>query len=288
MRRLEFLITEVRNSTDNKDTNGVSNNEIIQYFNDAQRFISNLIFKSNPYADLFKVQLEYTPVSTGIYALPADIFAVNAISMVEGRYSQTGNNDGFTRIKPISESEASYIFGYYTRDGNIIITGQNTNISMDKVRITYFKKLPTLDIRRGTVGVVTANTSIAITSLDATAPLKDDNYSTANQYGAQVVSGIYSASTASPLLTATTTGVISGQYLLSGTNSCNSSILPDACETYLLDYVKQRVYTRNNYQDSDKQVYFTEQQKADIISLFSKNKKDDDTVPVTDMEFLYF
>jgi hypothetical protein len=56
----------------------------------------------------------------------------------------------------------------------------------------------------------------------------------------------------------------------------------------LLDYVKQRIYTRNNYDDANKQVFFTEKQEAEIISIFQKNKKDDDTIPVTDVEFLFF
>jgi hypothetical protein len=35
-------------------------------------------------------------------------------------------------------------------------------------------------------------------------------------------------------------------------------------------------------------MYFTEQRQAEILSIFSKNKKDDDTIPVTDVEFLFF
>jgi hypothetical protein len=208
--------------------------------------------------------------------------------MVEGRYNTTNNNDGYSRIKPISESEIAYMFGYVVRNNQIIISGQNNIAQLQDIRITYFKQLKTLDIRRGTVGVVVANTSIAITSLDTTAPLRDDNYSTCNAQGTQVVSGIYSASTSSPLLTTTTTGVITGQYLLTGKNATNVSELPDACEPYLIDYVRQRIYTRNNYEDANKQMYFTEQQKSEVISIFSKNKKDDDTVPLTDYSFLTF
>jgi hypothetical protein len=29
-------------------------------------------------------------------------------------------------------------------------------------------------------------------------------------------------------------------------------------------------------------------QQTEIVSIFSKNKKDDDTIPVTDVEFLFF
>jgi hypothetical protein len=288
MRRLEYLVTKVRQSTDNADVNGISNNEIVEYFNDGQKYIETLIFKNNPYADLFKVQQVYAAVSTGVYDLPEDCYSENAISMVEGRYNTANNNEGYSRIKPIAESEFAYMFGYTIRNNQVLISGQNNIAQLNNVRVTYFKHLKTLDIRRGTVGVVVANTSIAITSLDTTAPLRDDNYSTCSDRGVQVVGGIYSASTASPLLTTTTTGVIAGQFLLTGGNATNVSELPDACEPYLIDYVRQRIYTRNNYEDAGKQMYFTEQQKQEVISIFSKNKKDDDTVPITDYGFLTF
>lgn len=286
MRRLEFLVNDVRSSTDNKDTNGISNNELVQYFNDGQKYIATIIFKNNPYVDFFKAQVEIGATTTGIYNLPEDCYSFNAISMVEGRFTDTNNNNGYTRIKPISESEFSYLFGYITRNKQVLISGQNYVSALQTVRITYFKKLKTLDIRRGTVGVVTANTSVAITGLDATASQRDDHYSTADAQGDQVVEGIYSASTTSPLAVTDTTGILTGQYLLSGANACNKSELPDECEPYLLDYVKQRIYTRNNYDDANKQMFFTEQQKAEIVSIFSKNKKDDDTLPLTDIDFL--
>lgn len=288
MRRLEYLITAVRSSTDNTDVNGVKTSEIVGYFNDAQRYITTLVFKTNPYADLFKVQIEIPATSSGEYTIPDDCYSVNAISMVEARFAETSNNKGYSRIKPIMESEFSYIFGYITRDNKILLSGQNDIAQLQTVRITYFKQLPTLDIRRGTIGTVITNTSVAVTGLDTTVFGLDDNFSTCNAIGTQVVKGIYSASTTSPLAVTDTTGIVSGQFLLSGTNACNKSLLPDVCETYLLDYVKQRIYTRNNYEDAGKQNYFTEKQEADIISIFSKNKKDDDTIPVTDIQFLNF
>jgi hypothetical protein len=288
MKRLEFLITQVRNSTDNKDVNGISTSEIVGYFNDAQRYITSIIFKNNPYADLFKTQLEIPANPTGEYTLPDDCYSTNAISMVEARFADTSNNKGFSRIKPIMESEFSYIFGYITRDNKVLISGQNDVAQLQDVRITYFRQLPTLDIRRGTIGTVIPDTSVAVTGLDTEVFSMDDNFSTVNAQGVQVVKGIYSASTSSPLAVSDTTGIVAGQFLVSGKNACNDSLLPDVCETYLLDYVRQRIYTRNNYEDANKQAFFTDKQENEIVAIFSKNKKDDDTIPVTDVEFLFF
>jgi hypothetical protein len=289
MRRLEFLINQVRQSTDNKDTNGIPDSEIVGYFNDAQRHITALIFKANPYADLFKVQIELPAVSSGEYTIPDDCFSTNAISMVEARFADTSNNKGYSRIKPISESEFSYIFGYFTRDNKILISGQNDVAQLQNVRITYFKQLPTLDIRQAKVMSVTSGTSILLSQEPTGLFLMDDHCCTVDTQGAQVVSNIYfTNNSGSILFTADTTGVTNTQYIVAGKNSCNKSLLPDVCESYLLDYVKQRIYTRNNYEDAGKQSYFTEEQKDQIISIFAKNKKDDETIPVTDVEFLFF
>lgn len=289
MRRLEYLITQVRNSTDNKDTNGISTSEIVGYFNDAQRYITSIIFKSNPYADLFKSQIEYDIDPDGEYTLPSDCFSTNALSMVEGRFAETDNNRGYARIKPISESEFSYIFGYITRDNKVLVSGQNSIANLQKLRITYFRQLPTLDIRQAKVNAVNPGVSISLSSAPTELYSMDDHCSAVDSQGDQVVSDIYYTNSAgSTLLTANTTGVAVNQYITAGKNSCNKSLLPDVCEPYLLDYVKQRIYTRNNYEDAGKQMYFTEQQKQEIASIFAKNKKDDDTIPITDVGFLYF
>lgn len=289
MKRLEYLITQVRNSTDNKDVNGISTSEIVSYFNDAQRYITTIIFKNNPYADLFKVQVELPAIASGEYLLPDDCYSTNALSMVEARFADTSNNKGYSRIKPIMESEFSYIFGYITRDNKVLISGQNDVAQLQNVRITYFKQLPILDVRQAKVSSVNPGTSILLNANPSYLYEVDDHCSAVDAQGNQQVSDIYFTNTSGSLLTtADTAGVTSDMYITSGKNSCNKSLLPDVCETYLIDYVRQRIYTRNNYEDANKQMYFTQQQESEIVAIFSKNKKDDDTIPVTDVEFLFF
>ena len=283
---MDFLVSQVRNSTDNKDVNGISTAEIVGYFNDAQKYITTLIFKNNPYADLFKVQVAYAANSTGVYTIPDDCYSTNAVSMVELLTNTLANvNDGYTRIKPIMESEFAYIGGYTIRNNTLCISGTN----QFPVRLTYFKRLPTLDVRQAKVSGVVANTSISMATTPTDLFIMDDHCSTVDAQGDQVVANIYFTNTSgSPLLTANTAGVTTSQYIVAGANATNKSLLPDECESYLLEYVRQKIYTRNNYEDANKQMYFTEQRQAEIISIFSKNKKDDDTIPVTDFGFLLF
>ena len=287
MRRLEFLLTEVRNSTDNTDTNGVKTPEIVGYYNDAQKYITTLIFKNNPYCDLFKAQSIQASVASNEYTLPSNCFAVNAVSMVEIKTNTSNNNDGYVRIKPIMEAEFAFAFGYITRDNKVIISGQANSSWFTDVRITYFKQLPTLDVRQAKVASIVANTSITCVVAPTDLYTISDHCSTVDALGDQVVSNIYFTNTSGiAILTSSTAGVANTQYIVSGTDACNKSQLPDACEPYLQDYVRQRIYTRNNYEDANKQLYFTELRQSEIISIFSKNKKDDDTLPTTDTEFL--
>ena len=90
MKRLEYLINDVRLATDNTDTNGVKDREIIEYFNDAVKYIQLLIFKNQPLCTFFLKEYVYSPVTPDAeYDLPADCYADNGISTVEGRFGTT-------------------------------------------------------------------------------------------------------------------------------------------------------------------------------------------------------
>lgn len=290
MRRTEYLLTELRNSTDNKDTNGIPDAELISYLNYGQKLIQNIIFKSNPKADIFVASKIYSPSSDGIYTLPEDIFAENAISLVETKTGIDTVNDGYRPVDRVDKSEASLMFGYYIENNTLHLTGMNTNYNIYALRITYSKVLPKMDKRWGKIQSFIASTSINLdnTTYDSALNTVDDYVTVVDKFGAQVLSNIYVDSFAANVLSTTNTlaGIAANQYLCMGANSVNASLLPNSCETYLLDYARQRVYTRNVYDDSAKQVYFTDKQEADISELFRNNQKDILYPPITDTTML--
>jgi hypothetical protein len=288
MRRLEYLITEVRNSTDNTETNGIADAEMISYFNYAQKLIQNIIFKSNPKCDMFKQVKTYEPSSDGIYALPANIFAENSLSLVETRTGVDSVNDGYRPVDRVDKSEASSKFGYYTENGTLYLTGMNTNYNVYSLRITYFKKLPRVDKRWGKVSSLISGTSLTLSSFDSNLSAVDDYVSVVNKFGAQVLGEIYVDTFASNVLSTSNllADVTTNDYVCSGIDAVNKCQLPDECETYLLDYVRQRIYTRNVYEDANKQVFFTDKQEADIADLFKNNQKDVLYPPITDTTML--
>lgn len=290
MRRTEYLLTELRNSTDNTDTNAIKDAELISYLNYGQKLIQNIVFAANVKADIFKTTEVYDANESGVYPLPDDRFGVNAISLVEGKFGMDNVNAGFRPIERVDKSEAANMFGYYTEDSNVILTGLNINLQVVQVRVTYFFALPRMDKRWGKIQTVNAGVSLVLTGNDTLASTVDDHISVVDKFGAQVLSNIFidTFTGATWSTTNTLVGVNNTQYVVMGKNSVNASLLPDECETYLLDYARQRIYTRNVYEDSSKQVYFTDQQKADIVALFSNNQKDIIYPPITDTEFLEF
>lgn len=280
MRRTEFLISELRQSTDNTDTTAVKDSEIIGYLNSAQRLIQNIIFKNNPKADIFKKTVEYDYDASGEYELPSDIFAVNGIHQV-----CVVSGDESSPIDRIDPSEARS--GYYTKDNTLVVKGlEDLNLE-----IICFRKLPKMDKRWGRIQTVNAGVSLVLASgFDSLAETVDDYVSAVDKFGDSIRAGIRIDTFTSGTWATTDalTGVTNAHYVCMGENSVNKSQLSDECETYLMDYARQRLYTRNNYEDAGKQVYFTDKQEADIAGLFARNDKDNSTPPVTDYDALDF
>lgn len=278
MRRLEFLINQLRRSTDNTNTNGVTDAEIEEYYNDGQKLIQSMIFKINPKADLFKATEEYDYDSSGEYDLPEDVLAKNAISKVELRHGSE-----YSKIDNVTDSDK--VYGYTLQDGKIVIDTDDVR-SYDGIKVTYFRKLKRVSKRWASVATVNSGVSLIVANNDVLASEVDDYVTVVNSLGAQVVADILITnfsgttwSTANALA-----GVTNAHYVCMGKDSVNACELPDDCETYLQDYVRQRIYGRNNYNDANKQVYFTDKQEADIAALFSNNSKDAQFPPITDTD----
>jgi hypothetical protein len=280
MRRTEYLITELRNSTDNRNTNAVKDAEIISYLNYAQKLIQNIIFKNNPDARFFNKSVEYSYSASGEYDLPDDVLAKNAIQKVEYK-----NGTRYAPIDLINSAESGRS-GYYVEDSKVIIQGY---ASLD-VKITYFKALPRMDKRWGKVSAISSGVSLTLTGADSDLSTLDDYVTVVDKNGTQIRDGIFVDSYALPILATTDalTSITTDHYVCSGKNSVGVSELPDECEPYLLDYARQRIYTRNVYEDASKQVFFTDKQEADISSLFSNNQKDFITLPITDYDAMDF
>ena len=83
------------------------------------------------------------------------------------------------------------------------------------------------------------------------------------------------------------TGVQAGDLILPEKDSALDLEMPDEVETYLLDYVSRRIYSRNNYRDDTNQVaLFSEEAKANITSIFGDMSNTIMNPIITDTSFL--
>jgi hypothetical protein len=293
MRRLEFLLNSLRRSTDNVQTSAITDAEMVEWYNDGQKLIQNLIFKMNPKADIFQAVEVYDANQEGVYDLPEDIYAVNAISLVEASIGQDMNdNDGFFPISRVDDSDRTYLAGYFIRNSQLIFTGnQATFHPYTQIRVTYFRALPRVDKRWGEIQTVNSGVSLVLQSgYDDLASTVDDYVTVVNSLGAVIRDGIRINSFGGATWTTTDalTGVTAGMYVLMGGYSTNISELPVECEPYLQDYVRKRLFGRNIYDDTKNQDIFTAEQKEELIRLFSNNSKEILSPPITDLTFLDF
>lgn len=281
MRRLEYLLKAVRRSTDNVNTAAIQDSEFIEYYNDGQKLIQNLIFKSNVKCDLFRGIRDYPLSADGNYTLPDDIFAVNALYLV-----QISNDQQYWRSID-REDLNSRVSGYSVRD-NILTIMANTATT---VRVHYFKALPKFDKRWGQISIINANVSLVVATGDASASDVDDLITIVDANGLVIKSGLQTLSinaAGTVFGLADTSGIAVGQYITMGKGSTTVSGLPDATEPYLQDYVRKRLYGRNVYNDGDKQEMFTDEQKQELIRLFQNNTHENLIPPITDPDSMDF
>jgi len=295
MRRIEFLINQVRKSTDNTDKNGVSDAEIIEFFNDGIDAIQAIIHSSNYTPDMFLAKKTYDfDFSSTEYELPEDIYSTNALMNVEVRFGNSNVNEGFRTVKRITDMEQADFFGYYLRDNKIIfaLSEQNTIKAFDQFRITYFRQLKRFDKRWAAIGSVTPGTpnTLNITNADVEFAEIDDVFSVVDADGVVIQAGLKIVSTAglptAITFTGDTTGIAANQYIVMGKLSSTHTELPQSVQPYLLDYVRQRLYTRQNYNDANKQMMFSQASQSAITTIFSNKGRDISEPPIVDYDYL--
>lgn len=291
MKRLEYLINDSRAATDNLDTNGVKDREIIRYFNDAVKMIQLLVFKADPLCAHFMAEETYDDVSADTeLTLPSDCYAKNAISTVEGRFGISDINQGYSRIRRVWQEDRASFWGYVIRNNKLILTGQNLNNQLDALRLTYFKRLPRFDKRWGTIDSIAGSTLNLTGATDSDISLIDDTISIVDADGEIIQGNIkvtsYGLPTSLVVSTSLLPAVAAGQFIVSGGYSTTACELPEECEPYLLAFVEFCLRHRNNYTDAVRQKAWTDEQKSSLVDLFANNTKDITAPPITDLDYL--
>lgn len=307
MRRLSQLITQVRRATENTsydDSTGISDEEFIQYANDAQERIQSLISTANE--EIFQEEAIISLIQgQEEYDIPVDAFLTTRIQNIEfsssgeRNYSNLPQGTMKNRVSTNSNSNVPY---FYIRKSNKILI-QPTPSGGGSIRVVYQKKLPKLDKRRGTVlSSVLDNSANTITNLflDTTStidvePIKTEGYiSVVDKDGnikmkmipVQDVNGTSGEITVYPGFVFENGETISSDdYVVLGKVATTNSELPDICERYLISYMAWKILKRDSSDDSSEQNSELKEIENDIVMSYSEADQDVHRITILNGDF---
>lgn len=300
MRRVEHLITAIRRLTDNESNgsdSGLSDEEFIQFLNDAQDDLYAEIVKT--YRKTFTASSTFSAVTNQEeYDLPTDIFQTSVVTL---EYSHTGLAKDYYPLERRETIEQSSIGGaplvYIPREKKLIVNPY-PETSGGVFRIKYNKRLPTLDKRRATVksvtiagGVVTALTLEPTYSGFNGSHYLESDYLTAVDFNGSVkctaigyssVSGVtgvvtFTGAPAKTLLTGEAVAV--GDYVVLGKRASTHSQLFDDCERYLIAYSVWKALRRDESSSSNAQKEELVLMRSSIVDSYGENYQDVDQIP---------
>lgn len=308
MRNLELLISQSRRNTENtdfSDTTGISNADFIDWANQGQERLQSLLTAVS--SDLFEAEKEVQMVSGQEgYDIPDDAYLKNRLVFLE--FTETGNaRDYFAlkkgrlreRVNGIPSTPSVYI-----RRGSQILLQPTPDSSAGKLRITYQKRLPRLDIRQAKVASVsTSGSSITSLTLSTSELLTSDSREALLEEGYFSVidkDGIVKMKKVPVLDIDLTTGVVtldtfsfeSGEtiaannYLVRGPFTTTHSQLPDTCERYLVAYMDWKALKKDSNTDSGEQTVELQTIEKDIVESFAEPDADVNYVPIIDASYL--
>lgn len=303
-RYVRYLIDDVRTSSENtdfSDTIGIQDSEFLRFLNDAQYRIQNLIIQKHP--SVFLTEKTYSVVGgQESYTLPNDAYMGNKVTQVEYS-SDTSGVQNFYPLRPGSLYERSSgskgdPVKYIRKAGNFLVVPVPTS-SSGQLRVNYAHKIPKLDLRRGSIGAVTLDSSTStITTLtmevstdvvDSTELDKFTRISICNEEGVVQMRNIKVTDIDS------STGVVTidssftyesgetiavGDYVVAGDYSTTHVQLDEMVERYLIAYCTLKILHRDsNIADLTTQQAILIEMENDIVSAYSEISDDIKEIP---------
>jgi len=305
MRRMEQLVNQVRLQTENTRvgiTDGISDEEFIQFVNDGQEDLLSKIFQTNARA-FSKVTLVDMTRGQANYSLPADTFMNSRIVLVE--YSNSGAAKDFRPLTKNVSTEQRHYEGYpqnyIIQGGDLIISPTPDRSIAGGIRVTYDPIFPRVDKRRTVVGAVTISVgAVTALTLSNSAPFVLGDY---NLYDyLSFVDAVGTVKTSGLRFTAVDAGgvvtipggsftqpvgstIAIGDYVVLGPYASTHSGLPDICEKFLLNYCAMRIFARDSSSDIGDQMSILDNIESAILSNYQDTSGDLDEVPVVDYSY---
>lgn len=307
MRQVNLLINQSRRATGNTEftpSSGVQDSEFLQYMNDGQEEIHSILNQLFP-TILYKIETIDVQQNVEAYTLPRDVYLGTRVDFVE--YAPSGLDQDFYPIKKGSVKERvngqSSNPSFYIRINNQLFI-QPKPQQGGKLRVTYQKSIPSLDLRRAQVqAVVLAGDSITSLTLDpavqidATELLEQGYFTVVDKDGAVKMQGI-------PIEAIdTSTGVVTlgagftfqpgetisvGDYLCAGPFAATTSLLPSVCEKFLIEYCNVRILMRDSNSDSGDVGQVLLRVQDTLTKAFAEPSNDPDSIPILDGQYFMY
>ena len=296
MRQTSDLITAIRtisrNSANSDGTFAITDAEIVQYLNDAQDRLQNLLCCTKNIAKIFVTEKIIPLVAAQeAYSVSDRVLLNKQFEYVE--YSATGLVGDYIRLKKYDyfnrdTNSTTYPQGYFKRGGQIMLQ-PTPSTAQGALRISYERELDDLSLRCGTV------TTATLTQLDiadvvvAALPNPNDVICVVDVYGNRLATNIpvtmYAGGTTSTaditpyLATGKVIGDLVGGYVTTGRFSTAISNLPDNCERYLIHYPAAELFHRDSSQDFAKESEIVSQIETDIVKTMASQTSEVQFIP---------
>lgn len=309
MKRTDELITQARtlsrNSANADGTLAISDEEILQYLNDAQDRIQNLISATKNVAKIFVTQTIIDLVANQeAYTIPDRVLLNKQIEQVE--YSSTGLVGDYVVIEKLNffnrdTNATNYPWGYIKRGGEILIQ-PTPSVSTGTLRVTYERELDDLDIPRGVISSITTGTatSFAALVLDSTANSYEsttpgwntqryccvvDSTGARKAFNIPILSYTAGTNTIVPTGSSFTydtdldSQIVAGDVAVFWKYHTTFSQLPDSCERYLIHSAAAECFHKDSSNDYAKEMERVTQIEKDILTALASQTSEVQFLP---------
>lgn len=301
---IDYIVDEVRESTENEEfdqTVGITEEEIIRFINDAQNRLHAKIVAKHP--QVFVAEDEQNIVADQeTYSLSHKAFLSNKVSQVE--YSPTTSQNDYYPLRPASlynrDTGGQGDPDRYIRRSNQILLIPTPASAGGKLRISFVRKLPRLDKRRGQIKAVTTSGS-QITNLevnyingavvDNKELLKRTKFSVVDKYGNIKMENVLLSSIDTSVSYDATITVDSSfsfesgetitvdDYIVPGDYATTHLELGFEIERYIQSYCEYKVLKRDSSIDSQEALQELSLMEQEIIDSYAEISDDIVEIP---------
>lgn len=317
-RRVDRLITHIRSITENETANSttdITDNEIIEYLNEAQHRIQAKIVAQHP-----RVFINETTVSAvqnqEEYNLESSAFLANKILTIEYTPNSSANRPVYYKLLPGYERDRiSHVSGhpkYYIRrdkfnqDTGSFIASPAPQDANGAFRVTFIQRMDNLDKRRGIVSLATdSGTAITALTLDVSGTPPIDSTDLADHEYFCVVDkngnmkmrnlefdgdGSDSIDTSTGVVTlegssftyASGESIAVGDYIVGGKDTNTHSVLPRNVERYLINFAAFKVLKTDSSIDVGEQLQELALLEQDIVNSYQEIEEDIHEIAIID------